>query len=80
MPKYNVDKGFWLKGVKIEAGTTIHLREIEAKYLGHAVSLVDKPKSVAVEAAPAAAVEVVAETPMVSASVTEVDGGKRQKR
>jgi hypothetical protein len=78
MPKYNVDKGFWLKGVKIEAGTTVHLREAEAKYLGHAVSLVDKPKAAAVEAAPA--VEVVAETPMVSASVTEVDGGKRQKR
>lgn len=85
MPKYNVDKAFWLRGREIAAGETVTMTKAEAKYLGHVVSEYKPAAPVAApEPTPAPVeVEVVPEVAPLAAAVTEekpVRHGKRYKR
>jgi hypothetical protein len=48
MPKYSVNREFWWKGLKREAGSTVTMTEAQAKYLTHILTPV-----AAIAAAPA---------------------------
>lgn len=54
MKKYKVNMEIWIKGLPQAPGSIVHMTEKQAKYLGHALSLVDfvaeAPKAVAVDA------------------------------
>ena len=38
MPKYEVNREFWWKGLKQEVGATVLMTEAEARYLTHVVT------------------------------------------
>lgn len=50
MPKYNVNREFWWKGLKRKVGETVTMTEAQAKYLSHILTPV-----AAIAAAPAPA-------------------------
>jgi hypothetical protein len=72
MPKYNVDKAFWRKGLEVKAGGNVTLTETEAKYLGHVVSAYKPDQAVnPAVPAPAPVEEAVAPAPATVAVVEE---------
>ena len=80
MPKYNVDKTFWRKGLEIKAGGNVILTETEAKYLGHVVSAY-KPDQAVIPAAPAPApVEEAAAPAPATVAVVEEQPARHAKR
>jgi hypothetical protein len=81
MPKYNVDKEFWLGGLKQLVGSTVTLTEKQAKYLKHVVSRVgDKvPATAPAEAEAVVEPATEIEAPAAGVSVTEKPAKRLRK-